>query len=162
MKFRLIIMRHAKSSWDAPELRDHDRPLNKRGKKDAPKIAHALVKLKWEPDLILSSSSERTRQTFALMLDVFPPETCTQIVPEFYGGSYDNITHELEKLENERATVLVLGHNPGWEYSLSYFTNQHLSMTTANAALLEAEAEDWIEAISKFQFIRILRPKELD
>ena len=60
---RLIVMRHAKSSWKDPNLDDHERPLNKRGRGDAPMVADAIFDRGWIPDLILVSSSKRTLQT---------------------------------------------------------------------------------------------------
>ena len=67
MHRRLIIMRHAKSSWTSGALSDHERPLNARGIRDAPRVGAALVKRGWLPQLVLSSDSERTRETFAGM-----------------------------------------------------------------------------------------------
>ena len=154
-------MRHAKSSWDNPSLVDHDRPLNQRGKRDAPIIATSLETIHWLPELILSSSSKRTWETFTLMNDIWNENIPAKIIPEFYGGGLEDILVELAKLDDEKRTVLVLGHNPGWENAVSYFTTEYHSMTTANAALLEAEAESWMDAISCFRLVRILRPKEL-
>ena len=65
----LILMRHAKSSWTA-DLADHERPLNKRGAKDAPRIAAYLEKRGWLPELVLCSDAVRTRATLVLMLGV--------------------------------------------------------------------------------------------
>ena len=60
----LLILRHAKSSWKQPELTDHDRPLNKRGCRDAPRIGRLLREQQLVPDRIISSTAERARQTF--------------------------------------------------------------------------------------------------
>src|ERR671934_2596347 len=63
----LLILRHAKSSWKHPELSDHDRPLNKRGKRDAPKIGHLLKEKDLVPDLIISSTAVRAEKTAKLV-----------------------------------------------------------------------------------------------
>ena len=68
---RLILMRHAKSSWAIDGQEDHQRPLNKRGRRDAPRIATALAARDWLPDFVVSSDAERTRQTWAQMSSVF-------------------------------------------------------------------------------------------
>ena len=68
---RLIVMRHAKSSWKDTHLEDHDRPLNKRGLRDAPRISEELYSRGWIPDLILVSSSRRTMQTLEMMKNRF-------------------------------------------------------------------------------------------
>ncbi|MEE3242683.1 MAG: histidine phosphatase family protein, partial [Candidatus Thermoplasmatota archaeon] len=64
---RLILMRHAKSSWKYPDLSDHERPLNKRGRKAAVKVAKELIRLEWIPDKLYSSDSERTKETWSRM-----------------------------------------------------------------------------------------------
>ncbi len=65
MTRRLIVMRHAKSSWKHAGLTDHQRPLNKRGRKDAPRVARALIERGWTPRRVLSSDAARTRETWA-------------------------------------------------------------------------------------------------
>ena len=103
----LILMRHAKSSWDDPHLADHDRPLNKRG------IASAVAMGEWlrahghVPDAAISSSSERTGQTF-LRLDFDIPVTFTRAL---YHAGPEMLMEVLQ--EQTAATVLILGHNPG-------------------------------------------------
>ena len=64
---RLIVMRHAKSDWGTNAPTDHARPLNKRGQRDAPRVAQRLVELDWLPQYIVSSDSTRTRETYELM-----------------------------------------------------------------------------------------------
>ena len=64
---RLILMRHAKSSWKYPDLSDHERPLKKRGRKASVKIAKELIRLEWIPDKLFSSDSVRTKETWAKM-----------------------------------------------------------------------------------------------
>ncbi len=68
MTMRLIIMRHAKSDWNSGAASDHARPLNKRGRRDAPRVANRLGELGWQPDYVISSDSRRTRETLELML----------------------------------------------------------------------------------------------
>ena len=68
MAKRLLVTRHAKSSWKSGEDSDHARPLNKRGRRDAPRVAAHLVGLGWVPEQVLSSDSQRTRETLGLML----------------------------------------------------------------------------------------------
>ena len=100
-------MRHAKSSWDDPHLADHDRPLNKRG------IASAVAMGEWlrahghVPDAAISSSSERTGQTF-LRLGFDIPVTFSRAL---YHAGPEMLMEVLQ--EQTAATVLMLGHNPG-------------------------------------------------
>jgi phosphohistidine phosphatase SixA len=72
MRRRLMIMRHAKSSWKGQVPTDHDRPLNTRGRRDAVRVGKRLAKLGWVPDLVVSSDSRRTRETWERMQRRFP------------------------------------------------------------------------------------------
>lgn len=104
----LILTRHAKSSWDSPALSDHDRPLNKRGRKSAPAIASWLQENGWLPDEILSSSSARTRETWDRM-GLQADKVCFRRTL-YHAGPVDMLT-ELSGATEQ--TVLMLGHNPG-------------------------------------------------
>src|SRR5690606_1322492 len=84
---RLVLMRHAKSSWSDPTLEDHARPLNKRGKRDAPWAAERLVSLGFAPDVVLSSDSRRTRQTWKRMAPILPPADVTFTHALYHAGT---------------------------------------------------------------------------
>ncbi|WP_424831538.1 SixA phosphatase family protein [Ruegeria sp.] len=104
----LILTRHAKSSWDDPLLSDHDRPLNKRGRKSAPAIGHWLKENGWLPDEVISSTSTRTRETWDRMGLQAATISFTQ---DLYHASSDEMLAVLSTATGE--TVLMLGHNPG-------------------------------------------------
>ena len=104
----LILMRHAKSSWDDPYLSDIERPLNKRGKRSAKALGEWLRAMELAPDQVISSSSTRTAQTFeCLKLDIRPSFTRA-----LYHASPAQIWHVLAEATGQ--TVLLLGHNPGF------------------------------------------------
>lgn len=107
MTLRLILMRHAKSSWDAPWQDDHARPLNPRGRRSAEALGDWLRDKRYLPDLALSSDAARTCETFAgLQLD------CTaQVTPALYLADAGRMLDELRQAE--AGTVLMIGHNPG-------------------------------------------------
>ncbi len=162
MQRRLIVMRHATSAWNTGAGSDHARPLNGRGQRDAPRVARHLVEAGWEPDAVLSSDAERTRQTWAGMA----PELTSPPDPTFtnalYHAGLEAIWEAAHGLEPEIETVLVLGHNPGWEQAVHRLTGQPEPMTTANAALLEGEGEDWPGALERrWALVDIVRPREL-
>ena len=103
----LILMRHAKSDWGAPDLSDHDRPLNDRGRASAKAMGRWLKERGYLPDEVLSSSSRRTMETFeGLGLDV--PVSFTR---DLYHASALGMLEVLR--EAEKPSVLMLGHNPG-------------------------------------------------
>ncbi|MFO1105552.1 MAG: histidine phosphatase family protein [Amaricoccus sp.] len=106
----LILMRHAKSSWDDPAEADIDRPLNKRGREDAGKVGRWLRKRGLAPDLALVSTAERTRESWAGVTAELG--TClVDFRPELYHADAPTMLAALRRAEGER--VLMLGHNPG-------------------------------------------------
>jgi len=107
---RLILMRHAKSSWDDASLDDHDRPLNGRGRVSANVLGDWLRAKAYLPDQTLSSSSARTRETFA-RLGIYCD---ARFLDALYHAGPDDMLRELRLATGK--SVLMLGHNPaiGW------------------------------------------------
>lgn len=154
---RLILLRHAKSSWKDRSLRDHDRPLSKTGKADAIKVAHKLHELGWIPQLILSSDSLRTKETLKIMQESVEGflEAEVRFFSSFYSiAAMDGQTAEhLQQIVcsysgDEIATVMCMGHNRGWEEAASMFTGASVELKTCNAALLETTGKSWTEAFA--------------
>lgn len=104
---QLILVRHAKSSWSYHDLDDHSRPLNKRGRKSAAAIGNWLKQESYMPGVILSSTSQRTRETCELM-DLGAPVLFDE---RLYLAEPDTMLACLK--EAQRSVVLMLGHNPG-------------------------------------------------
>lgn len=160
---RLILMRHAKSAWDTGAASDHARPLSERGRRDAPRIGQRLLCLGWKPDRVVLSDALRTRQTLEYL---FGEETDTLDValePQLYLGGIDEIRDTLLEQDDAYQTVLILGHNPGWEDALGWLTGTHERLTTANAALMTSSVATWRDAVAapeRFALSTILRPKD--
>lgn len=144
---RLIVMRHAKSSWNSVALTDHARPLNDRGRHDAPKVGAALVAREWIPDLVLSSDAQRTRETFAGLSESFPRKVEARFLNSFYLAGLGAVQEELALVGNDIECLLVLGHNPGWENLVHLLSGKNPVMKTATAALLSGELEEWSGAV---------------
>ena len=107
MSLRLILIRHAKSGWDDPELDDHARPLNSRGQSDAPRMGDWLRAEGYVPEVILCSSALRTRQTAeALALGPDPV-----VLDSLYHASPDRLLAPLGKTEAQ--SIAIIAHNPG-------------------------------------------------
>ena len=115
----VLLLRHAKSSWDTLSLPDYDRPLAKRGQKAAPLIGAAIARLDLTPDLILCSGAARTRETLALALPALgTPEPEVIYDDAIYMAPPAALMTLLRKLptgSNAPKTVMVVGHNPGLE-----------------------------------------------
>ena len=152
MPRRIIVMRHAKSSWDHPDLRDHERPLNKRGIRDSPRVADELNDRGWVPDLILVSSSQRTRQTLEGMSHRFG-SIQSEVRPGIYHASLHDLLIEIDDIV-ENGTTMILGHNPGSEMLINHLSGEWHTMPTAAAALLVESTGIWIVE-------DVIRPKEI-
>ena len=109
---RLILSRHAKSSWDDPAMADHDRPLNGRGRRAALELGEWLQSRGYEPDEVLCSTAERTRETWtraaAAPLEVMPK---VRFVDALYNASPDILLKVLRGAAGD--CVMMIGHNPG-------------------------------------------------
>ena len=152
MTRRIVIMRHAKSSWEDPNLSDHERPLNDRGRRDAPRVADELNDRGWVPDLILVSSSKRTKQTLDGMSHRFG-SIPSQVRKGIYHATVHDLLLELEGMVDD-GTTMILGHNPGSEMLINHLTGEWHRMPTAAAALLTESSGVWaVEGV--------IRPKEI-
>ena len=158
---RLIFMRHAKSSWDDPLLDDHERPLNDRGRRDAPRIAEALHAKGWTPETICTSTAQRTLETAELLMRALPgPQTVIR-VPDFYHASADTVLNWLCVQDEPNGTLLLLGHNPGWSSLVEVYGGGVQRMPTAACAVFARsdEGTHWWHPES-WRLIDILRPKQ--
>lgn len=109
---RLHLLRHAKSSWDDPDLPDHERPLAPRGEKAAVKIADHVRAAGIAPELVLCSTALRTRQTLAALLPVLPGEAEIRMEDRLYGTGVEAVLARLREVDEDVGSVLVVGHNP--------------------------------------------------
>ncbi len=120
----LYIVRHAKSAWDVRTLDDIERPLNDRGKRDAPRMAKRLKEKDIHPGLIVSSPAKRaysTAKRFAKVLKY--PKEAIKVVDKLYHGDEDAMLEVINKLKDKHDTIMLFGHNPG----LTDFVNSIMS-----------------------------------
>ena len=111
----LLILRHAKSSWKNTGLADHDRPLTKRGKRDAPRMGRLLRDENLTPDLIVSSTAKRALDTAEAVAEASGYEGEVESRPEFYMAGPEAYLRALRALSDDYECVMVIGHNPGLE-----------------------------------------------
>jgi phosphohistidine phosphatase len=159
----LILMRHAKSDWGDSSLSDHDRPLNQRGQRDAPRMARWLSELDAVPDLILCSSAERTRQTVDLMTsrwDTSPTITYSQ---SLYLATPESILRTIVGDGCDSQVLMVVAHNPGTAHLVCELAGQSIEMPTAAIAIFSVQIPDWskLRTSSPIELIHWTRPKAL-
>ncbi len=159
---KLLLLRHAKSSWDDPALRDFERPLNKRGTKDAPRIGKYIAKRKIKPDLVISSPAERARQTTALVAKAAKIKAEVRYDKRIYEASTEQLLGILGEIEDGVNEVLLVGHNYGIEDLLELLTGEVHHMPTAALALITLDTDNW-ESISRRtnRLEWLVKPKEL-
>jgi len=110
---KLYLVRHAKSSWKYPELSDFERPLNHRGKKDAPKMGKWLRARKIVPDLIISSPAVRASTTAKIFSEVLSyPSDRIRYHDQMYGTSVSTLLDIIKKTEESVKSLMIFGHNP--------------------------------------------------
>ena len=110
----LILIRHAKSSWSNPLLEDFERPLNKRGAKNAPFMAKVLKQKEVNPDLIISSPSKRTKDTLEFFIKEFDYKGEIIFEESIYEAPYINILKVIKNIDDKHKTIFLFGHNPGF------------------------------------------------
>ena len=141
----LILVRHAKSSWKDPTLSDHDRPLNKRGKRDAPEMGERLAASGYDPDLIVSSSADRaldTARTIAGKLG-YPRERIAEEERLFHAGVAE-LLHVIRGVDDPVDILMLFGHNPGLTDLANHIgPREILNMPTCAVLHLRFEADTW-------------------
>jgi phosphohistidine phosphatase len=108
---RLILLRHAKSDW--PDVPDLDRPLAKRGRRDAPRIGRWLHEHGYQPDVVVCSAARRTRQTWDLVAPELGGSPAVRFEPRAYAASAMTLLYLVQELPSRYRTALLIAHNPG-------------------------------------------------
>ncbi len=140
---KLIIVRHAKSSWNHPELSDFDRPLNSRGNKDAEMMSLKLSEKINKIDFIISSSSKRTILTYEYFKNKinFNNELFTD---ELYHASSKTVISIIKDTNSDINSLMLLGHNPGLTETVNYLTNHHLyNLPTTGIIIVKFNVSSW-------------------
>jgi phosphohistidine phosphatase len=141
---QLIIVRHAKSDWGNPDLRDFDRPLNKRGKANAPEMAHRLVKKQIKPQLIVSSPALRALTTAKFFADTWQITLEEiQYEPRIYEASENTLLNVINNFDNSYDHIAMFGHNPGLTDLVNYLDGHIYEMPTCSVVILEFPFNDW-------------------
>jgi phosphohistidine phosphatase len=142
---KLILIRHAKSSWSDPATADIDRELNSRGERDAPEMAKRLKKKKIDPDLLVSSPAVRAHDTarhFAKVFDI--PKSDIKIEPTLYLAEPPAFFAVLSRLDDEFDTVALFSHNGGITDFANRLTNTRVDdMPTCAMFAVAAEIDKW-------------------
>ncbi|MBC7912886.1 MAG: histidine phosphatase family protein [Pyrinomonadaceae bacterium] len=142
---QLLIVRHAKSDWNTDASSDFDRPLNKRGARDAPEMAERLLKKHIIPQLIVSSPAFRALTTAKYFADVFNiDKKLIQTEPSIYEASATTLLSVVNKLDNRFNLVGLFGHNPGiTNFAINLCETEIYDIPTCGMILIEFPFDDW-------------------
>ncbi len=150
MTKRLILIRHAKSSWSDPFADDHARVLNKRGKASAIAIGQWLAKRGYIPDLILCSDAARTQQTADLILPALSPKPRLQLSGQLYHAAPDIMLDMLHRTKGD--CVAMISHNPGIGFFASGLVKnapdhpRFVDYPTCATTVVDFDIPDWMSA----------------
>ncbi len=167
----LYLLRHAKSSWDHPGLRDHERPLSDRGRWAAPAMGAHMAAQAWVPDLVLCSDSVRTRETWALVEAALGPVP-VEYDAALYGASAGELFRIVQDADDQADSILLVSHNPGTENLAIALAGEGdpdliqrlaIKYPTAALAVLETGVERWEEVETQgFRLVDFVRPRDLE
>lgn len=155
---QLLLIRHAKSSWDDISLNDFDRPLNERGKKDAPVMAQRLMDKNKKIDLFISSPAKRASRTAKIFAELFNRKKDDIIFKTaLYGASTDIFYEVISKLEDEFDNIAVFSHNPGLTDFANDLTETKIdNIPTCGIFAIKIDTKHWSnikEAKKEFWFM---------
>ncbi len=159
----LLVLRHAKSSWANNDLSDYERPLNKRGQRDAPRMGRLLCDEELVPDLIITSSAKRALSTAEAVALACDYDQEIQYTRHFYLADSEDYLERLQQLDDAYERVMIVGHNPGMEHLVALLTGAWETMPTAAIAHLSLPINHWreLDEDSGAELVCLWRPKEL-
>jgi phosphohistidine phosphatase len=145
MAKRLLLIRHAKSDWGNPSLRDFDRPLNKRGHANAPEMGQRLTKQQIFPDQVVSSPALRaftTANYFAKEWGIKSGEIKTD--QDIYEAGVRTLLGVVNQFDDQKEIIAMFGHNPGFTDFANYLSNLDImNMPTCSVVMLEFPFDEW-------------------
>ena len=173
---QLMLLRHAKSSWDHADLDDIDRPLAPRGRHAAPLLGRYISRRKLEPDLVLCSSAARARQTWELVSAEWDHANATakprlDMRPSFYLARPAALMSAIQRIDDEVTSAMIIGHNPGMGQLARQLVNgenakalkkMEKKFPTAALAVIRFPVESWSSlTFGSGELVSFIRPKDL-
>ena len=141
----LLLIRHAKSSWATPGLDDFDRPLNERGKQDAPEMADRLLKRKIKINAFISSPAKRAQKTATRFLKAYGFDKGDLILAEnLYHANEEDFLEVIENAKKKWNVIALFSHNPGITSFASSLTDINIdNMPTCSVFAVQVDTDEW-------------------
>jgi phosphohistidine phosphatase len=157
----LLLLRHGKSSWKYESLPDHERPLSRRGIRDAPRMGRLLAERDLCPDHVVSSTAVRAQTTARLAAEAAGYEGAVDLRDELYMSGPEAYLDVLRALPSEAERVLIVGHNPDLEELLHRLTGADEGLPTAALARVSARIQGWKElGRERGELVSLWRPRD--
>ncbi|MFC1660223.1 histidine phosphatase family protein [Gemmatimonadota bacterium] len=167
----VLLLRHAKSSWDQPSLSDFHRPLAPRGRKAAPLVGRHMAQSELVPSRVLCSAARRARETWELVAEALGEEIPVEFREDLYHASPGSVLSLLHRLADDVDSVLLVGHNPTFEELADLLTgaaeeearaNMSRKFPTGALAIVDFPVRRWKEVLAEGGYLRgFVRPKDL-
>jgi phosphohistidine phosphatase len=157
----LLVLRHAKSSWNDPALDDHERPLNKRGRRDAPRMGKLVREYGLRPDVVISSDAVRARLTAEAVAEAARYAGEILLDPHIYMAGPADILSLLATVQENAETVMIVGHNPGLEQLVEQLTGERQDLPTAALAQIGLPINRWrdLKLSTRGTLVGLWRPR---
>lgn len=159
---QLLLVRHAKSSWDDASLTDQQRPLNARGKQDAPRIGRYISHHLPHPQHIFTSPATRAATTARLIAAEYPQPIMLTLSEDLYTFSGRALLACLRGLPDHYTTLMLVGHNPAMTDAVNQLcASDILNIPTCAVALVQIHSEHWSDCTRPCVLANYIRPKDL-
>lgn len=158
---RLLLLRHAKSSWDDPSLDDAERPLAPRGRRDTRRLRRHLDSSAVEIDLVLCSPARRARDTWARVGAGLDPPPALRYVDDIYDAAARDLLRVIRETDDAVVTLLLVGHNPGMSNLATQLADEPVEFPTGGLATLTVWSVWGQLAWGGAELATLVRPREL-
>ena len=159
----LLVLRHAKSSWSDPALDDHERPLNKRGRRDGPRMGELVREYGLIPDIVIASDAVRAQLTAERVAEAARYAGEIRLDRHLYMAGPAEILSLLPTVGENAETVMIVGHNPGLEKLVEQLTGERQDLPTAALAQIVLPIDQWrdLKRSTRGTLVGLWRPEEL-
>ncbi len=168
MNLYLYIMRHAKSDWSGPQISDFDRPINKRGTRNAIRIGGWMNENNHTPQKIISSPALRAKETIELVAEQISKFNLEDLTyeDELYLAGFTQLIEFINTYKDKVKSLMLVGHNPGIENLVNYLCDRsgdkETIVTTANLFIFKFSSDSFNTAVDIIELVEAIKPKELN
>ena len=168
MNLYLYIMRHAKSDWSGPRISDFERPINKRGTRNAMRIGEWMNENNHIPQKIISSPALRAKETIELVTEQISKFNLEDLTyeDELYLAGFTQLIEFINTYKDKVQSLMLVGHNPGIENLVNYLCDKsgdkETIVTTANLFIFKFSSDSFNTAVDTIELVEAIKPRELN